>query len=124
MRELPPEERAWRKALGIVPGYAAEPEGGKRCAECIRYRLQRTAQEAAEGGFAFFDTTLSVSPHKDLRVIRGALRQEVEERDFALDYPHVDYRAEGGFQRSLELSKQLGLYRQNYCGCLYSRREK
>jgi predicted adenine nucleotide alpha hydrolase (AANH) superfamily ATPase len=121
---LPPEERAWRRAVSAVPDSAAQPEGGKRCLMCLRFRLARAAREAEQRGFPFFDTTLSVSPHKDLRVIRGALRQEVQERDYALNYPHQDYRANGGFQRSLDLSRELGLFRQNYCGCLPSRREE
>lgn len=124
MVTLPADERAWRRALEVVPAYEQEPEGGKRCAECMRYRLQRTAQEAQARGFAFFDTTLSVSPHKDQRVLNGALRQEAEERGLTLDYPHMDYRANAGFQRSLELSKLLELYRQNYCGCRFSRRDR
>jgi len=119
---LPDDEKAWRRALSVVPNCADQPEGGKRCLMCLRFRIARTAREAEARGFLFFDTTLSVSPHKDLRVIRGALRQEVEERDYRLNYPHLDYRAHAGYQRSLELSKELDLYRQNYCGCLHSRK--
>ena len=121
---LPEEERAWRRAVSAAPDCTEQPEGGTRCLMCLRFRIARAAQEAEQRGFPFFDTTLSVSPHKDLRVIRGALRQEVEERDYALNYPHQDYRGNGGFQRSLELSKELRLYRQNYCGCLPSKREE
>lgn len=121
---LPEDNRAWRRALAVVPDFAAEPEGGRRCAMCLRFRIARAAQEALARQIPYFDTTLSVSPHKDPKTIRGALRQEVEEAGFRVVTPHVDFRAQGGFQRSAELSRQLGLYRQNYCGCVYSRKER
>lgn len=104
-----------------VRGLEGEPEGGARCTACFRLRLERTAREAAERGFEFFCSTLTVSPHKDAGRING-IGRELGER-YGVRYLPSDFKKRDGYRRSIELSKELGLYRQNYCGCLYSKQE-
>lgn len=104
-----------------VRGLEAEPEGGARCAVCFRLRLEETAKLAREGEFDFFCTTLSVSPHKDAQLI-NRLGYEIAEKYGVLWLP-CDFKKRGGYLRSIELSRQYGLYRQNYCGCLYSKNQ-
>lgn len=107
--------------LRSVKGLENEPEGGKRCTECFKLRMERTAAEAKLKGFEIFGTTLTVSPHKNYPLISKI------GRDFALSYGlsflDMDFKKKAGFQRSVELSKQYGLYRQNYCGCCFSKWE-
>lgn len=102
-----------------VKGLEAEPEGGKRCACCISLRLERTAEEAARRGSPFFGTTLSVSPHKDHALICSIGKKLAEEKN--IEFLTDDFKKKAGYQRSIELSKQYGLYRQNYCGCEFSK---
>ena len=93
-----------------------EPEGGKRCEACFTLRLGEAAKRAKEGGFDYFATTLSVSPHKDasrLNEIGTAMAEEYE-----VKYLSADFKKRDGYKRSVELSKQYGLYRQSYCGCI------
>ena len=93
-----------------------EPEGGRRCRACFELRLGATASRAKKGGFEFFASTLSVSPHKNaalLNDIGGAFAEK-----YGVNYLHSDFKKRNGYSRSVELSKQYGLYRQNYCGCL------
>ncbi|MDC7244298.1 MAG: epoxyqueuosine reductase QueH [Sphaerochaetaceae bacterium] len=101
---------AW---LDDVKGFENEIEGGARCARCFDHNLQQAAQEAAELGFEYFTTTLSVSPHKKSLTIFAIGNTK---RGFV----PVDFKKKDGFQRSIELSKELNLYRQNYCGCEFS----
>ena len=99
-------------------GLENEPEGGARCVRCFELRLRETARLAKEGGYDFFCTTLSVSPHKDEQILNKiglAL-----EKEFGVKWLPADFKKRGGYQRSIELSKEYELYRQNYCGCLYS----
>ncbi len=99
---------------------AGEPEGGRRCTECFRLRMDRTAQVARKTGHPLFGTTLTVSPHKNYPLI-SAIGSELA-RIYDLEFLDVDFKKKAGFQRSIELSKEYGLYRQNYCGCEYSMR--
>lgn len=99
---------------------AGEPEGGRRCTECFRLRMDRTAQVARKIGHPLFGTTLTVSPHKNYPLI-SAIGSELA-RIYDLEFLDVDFKKKAGFQRSIELSKEYGLYRQNYCGCEYSMR--
>lgn len=101
-----------------VVGLEAEPEGGARCTECFRLRIERTAALAAKHGFEWYCTTLSVSPHKDAQRI-NALGYELGER-YGVKWLPSDFKKRGGYQRSIVLSKEMGLYRQEYCGCAYS----
>lgn len=104
----------------FAPGMAEEPEGGKRCKACFALRLGYTAEQARIHGFEYFTTTLSVSPHKDAEIL-NRLGAETGERA-GVRYLFADFKKKNGYLRSLELSKEYGLYRQNYCGCRYSMR--
>lgn len=112
----PRDEGAW---LDAVAGLEDEPEGGKRCDVCFNYRLRRTAREAAKRGIDYFTTTLTVSPYKGADRINtiGTRIAQTEPVEFL----ERNFKKRAGFQRSVELSRQLDLYRQNYCGCLFSR---
>ena len=103
-------------------GLEDEPEGGSRCTECFRLRLERTAQAAVRTGNTIFGTTLTVSPHKSYALM-SALGCELAEK-YALEFLDLDFKKKAGFQRSIQLSKEYGLYRQNYCGCEFSRRDR
>ena len=96
-------------------------ERGERCYDCYHLRLKETAKVAKEQGFDYFGTTLSVSPHKNsnwLNEIGKELSEEVK-----VPYLYSDFKKKEGYKRSIELSKQYHLYRQNYCGCIYSKRQ-
>ena len=106
----------------IFDMYPDEPEGGERCLLCFELRLKKTAELAAFGGFNYFATTLSVSPHKDADIINEVGTEVAQSfRDSNLTFLAADFKKQDGFKRSIELSKQLGLYRQNYCGCRRSK---
>lgn len=105
-----------------VKGLEKEPEGGKRCEACFRLRLTEAAGEAKKGGFDYFTTTLSISPLKNAEVL-NTLGEEIG-REYGVSYLFSDFKKKGGYQRSVELSKEYGLYRQDYCGCVYSMRKE
>ncbi len=98
------------------------PEGGERCTHCFRLRLAETAKAAKAGGFDLFATTLTVSPLKDAARI-NRLGCEAAEA-FGVSYLPSDFKKQNGYLRSLENSKKFGLYRQDYCGCPFSRAQK
>ncbi len=100
-------------------GLESEKEGGARCAECFKLRLNKTAELADSGGYDLFATTLTLSPLKNARLINGI--GESAARGNA-KWLYSDFKKQDGYKRSIELSKQYGLYRQNYCGCEFSRR--
>ncbi len=105
--------------LAAVKGLEGEKEGGARCTVCFALRLKRTAEEAKARGYDFFATTLTLSPLKDaarINAIGLALGEELGVR-----YLPSDFKKRNGYLRSLELSKEHGLYRQNYCGCVFSK---
>ena len=99
-----------------------EPERGKRCEVCFQMRLEKTAQKAKELGLEIFATTLTISPHKDAKLINrlgnGAAAK------YRVKYYESDFKKKDGFKKSIELSKKHGLYRQDYCGCVYSMRDR
>jgi len=103
-----------------VSGLENEPEGGKRCEKCFCLRLEKTAERALEKGFDLFTTTLTVSPHKNAELLNG-IGEEIAAR-YGVAFLNSDFKKKDGYKRSIELSKQYGLYRQDYCGCVYSRR--
>ncbi|MDD6284557.1 MAG: epoxyqueuosine reductase QueH [Firmicutes bacterium] len=107
--------------LSAVRGLEGAPEGGARCIECFRLRLERTASAAAEGGYDFFTTTLTVSPHKNAALI-NELGAEIAARH-AVRFLPSDFKKREGYKRSIVLSREYGLYRQQYCGCLFSKAE-
>lgn len=104
-----------------VKGLEDCPEGGERCFKCYELRLREAAKVAKDGDFDYFTTTLSISPLKNadkLNEIGASLSDE-----FEVDYLFSDFKKNNGYQRSIELSKQFDLYRQNFCGCVYSLRD-
>lgn len=103
-----------------VKGLEEEPEGGKRCRECFRLRLGEAARMAAEGAFDYVTTTLSISPLKNARVL-AEIAQEMGER-YGIKWLPSDFKKKEGYKRSIELSADYDLYRQNYCGCVFSRK--
>ena len=108
--------------LSIASGFEQEREGGARCERCFRLRLNRTAQEAKKSGYDYFGTTLTVSPLKNAKLI-NQIGFELEE-EYGVKYLPTDFKKRGGYLKSIELSKEHNLYRQNYCGCKYSKREE
>ena len=102
-----------------VRGLESEPEGGQRCTVCFRLRLEETARLAKENGFDWFCTTLTVSPHKDADRL-NRIGAELGER-YGVPFLPSDFKKREGYKRSRELSKAYGLYRQDYCGCLFSK---
>jgi hypothetical protein len=108
--------------LEKVRGLEQEPERGKRCAICFEMRLEQSAKLAKEQGFDYFTTTLSISPHKDAALLHR-LGLEAQER-WGVQYLPCDLKKGEGMKRSVALSKEFSLYRQEYCGCVFSRNEK
>ncbi len=115
----PYEHAEWQE---ITCGRAADPERGERCRLCYRDRLVRTARLAKEKGFDVFGTTLLVSPYKDAAAIIE-IGKELEEMS-EVAFLDMDFQADDGYRRSQELAKELGLYRQKFCGCEYSLNQK
>lgn len=106
----------------MAKGMENLPEGSERCYRCYEMRLKKTAEYAKENGFDYFTSTLSISPYKNadwLNEIGFKLEEE-----FGVNYLVSDFKKRGGYRESIELSKEYNLYRQNYCGCVYSRRGK
>ena len=101
-----------------VKGLESEPEGGRRCEKCFYLRLDKTAQIAKEYHFDYFTTTLSISPLKDEQLL-NQIGKDLSEK-YGISYLYSDFKKKNGYKRSIELSKKYELYRQNYCGCVYS----
>lgn len=106
--------------LELVKGLEDEPEGGSRCSVCFEQRLEKTAETARMNGFDLFTTTLTVSPYKDYTKI-SEIGKSVAMR-YGLTFLDRDFKKKDGFRRSVEISKDYDLYRQNYCGCRFSKR--
>lgn len=106
--------------LNIANGMEELPEGGKRCYACYRLRLEKTAEYAKENGFDYFTTTLSISPYKNAQWL-NEIGIDAGER-LGVKYLFSDFKKDNGYKRSCELSKEFNLYRQDYCGCIYSKR--
>ena len=105
--------------LSAARGYENEREGGSRCEKCFILRMKKTAQLAAENGFDFFTTTLSVSPHKNAPLL-NKIGEELS-REYSVKFLYADFKKKEGYKRSIELSKKYELYRQDYCGCRFSK---
>ncbi len=106
---------------GLVKGFEKEPEGGKRCELCFKMRLYESARVAKQLGFDYFTTTLSISPLKNANLLC-----EIGEKagsEVGISYLPSDFKKREGYKRSVELSNIYGLYRQNYCGCSFSKRD-
>ena len=105
----------WRDCVSSLKD---EPEGGARCEKCFVFRLKKTAQKAKELGFDVFATTLSVSPHKNSNVINAVGEMIAKEEN--IEFLQENFKKQNGYLRSIQISKDLNLYRQNYCGCEFS----
>lgn len=105
--------------FALAKGLEHEKEGGERCFRCFRLRLEETAQLAGEQGFDYFTTTLSISPHKNAQVL-NRLGEEIG-NTYGVPYLFSDFKKKNGYRRSCELSTEYNLYRQDYCGCVYSK---
>lgn len=109
------------KYFEMAKGLQNIPEGGERCFKCYEMRQREAAVYAVENGFEFFTTTLSISPHKN-----AAKLNEIGlklEKEYGIRYLVSDFKKKGGYLKSIEYSRQYDLYRQNYCGCVYSKME-
>lgn len=124
------EETGWAKILDCehdtkefyraVSGLEHEKEGGKRCEACFKLRLEKTAELAESGGFDYFATTLTISPLKNAELINSIGENLAEGKK--VKWLYSDFKKRDGYLRSIRLCEKYGLYRQNYCGCVYSRK--
>ena len=106
--------------LDLARGLESAPEGGMRCVRCFALRLEETARLAAEEGYDYFATTLTLSPLKNPMLINDIGERLAEK--YGVKYLVSDFKKEGGYQHSIELSREHDLYRQNFCGCIYSKK--
>lgn len=116
--EMVPSEYSQGDFENAIKGYENEKEGGARCEKCFRLRLFETAKKAKETGADYFCTTLTVSPHKNAELLNKI--GEEAEKEYGVKFLRSDFKKKEGYKRSIELSNELNLYRQNYCGCKYS----
>lgn len=105
-----------------ICGFEYEPEGGGRCKKCFYLRLGKAFSYALHNNFDYVTTTLSISPHKNAQLL-NEIGKEISEKS-GIKYLYSDFKKKNGYKRSLELSKIYNLYRQNYCGCKYSKIER
>lgn len=110
------------KFYSAVKGLESIKEGGERCFSCFRLRLEKAAEYAKENGFDFFTTTLTISPLKNAQKL-NEIGEKAGEK-FGVRHLPSDFKKKNGYLRSVELSKVYGLYRQDYCGCIFSKRER
>lgn len=108
--------------LEIAKGLENVPEGGERCFRCYKMRLESTARLAKEQGFDYFCTTLSISPLKNSQKI-NELGFEIEKK-YGVKWLPSDFKKREGYKRSIQLSKEYSLYRQNFCGCIFSKNQQ
>ncbi len=113
------EQETWFRAMRSLEN---EAEGGDRCEVCYRMRMGKTAQFAATNGFDFFGTTLTISPHKDAGKINN-LGQMIADM-YMLKFHTADFKKNDGFKIASQMANEAKMYRQNYCGCIYSKKEK
>lgn len=102
-----------------VKGFENEPEGGKRCRECFKLRLEKTAEYARKNSFDYFTTTLTISPLKNSQLI-NEIGKDLAEK-YNIKYLYSDFKKKSGYLRSCQLSREYDLYRQNFCGCIFSK---
>ncbi len=131
------EQRLYLESLGIkyilgeyenekyesaINGLELEPEGGLRCKECFKLRLSKTAILADELKIDYFTTTLTVSTHKNSQVI-NEIGLDIA-KDYMVEFLNSDFKKNDGYRKSVDMSQELGMYRQDYCGCIYSMKER
>lgn len=107
--------------FSVAKGYEDLPEGGERCFKCYELRLRESAEFAKNNGFDYFTTTLSISPYKNAEKLNSIGKALSEE--YGVKYLFSDFKKKNGYKRSIELSEKYNLYRQNFCGCIYSQME-
>ena len=117
--EAPYDPQEWFER---VRGLESCPEGGDRCTVCFEMRLRKTAEAAAAGGFDYFTTTLTISPLKDAQRLNRIGMQAGQK--YGVTWLPSDFKKRDGYKRSIELSRQFGLYRQDYCGCIFSKAQR
>ena len=130
IRELPTKHKIHflagnydsEKFYAMAKGLELVPEGGERCFKCYELRLREAAHLAKEGGYDYFTTTLSISPLKNAQKLNEIGEHLAEE--YGISYLVSDFKKRNGYKRSTELSKIYGLYRQDYCGCIYSKNQR
>jgi len=105
----------------LIKGLEDEPERGNRCTICYKMRMDKTAKIAKDNNYDYFCTTLSVSPYKNSNLI-NKIGKELEEK-YKINWLYSDFKKKDGYKKSIELSKIYNLYRQDYCGCIYSKPE-
>ncbi|NLM49943.1 MAG: epoxyqueuosine reductase QueH [Clostridiaceae bacterium] len=108
--------------LKLIKGYENEKEGGTRCHICYRLRLEAAAKAGRARDCGYFLSTLSVSPYKNAQII-NEIGEELS-KIYGIKHLPNDFKKRGGYQKSIELSKEYNLYRQNYCGCVFSKRDE
>ena len=106
--------------FNIVKGLEEEKEGGRRCYECYELRMKKTAEVAQQNNYDYFTTTLSISPYKNSKWI-NEIGSKLQNK-YNVKYLYADFKKRNGYKRSIELSNKYQLYRQNYCGCIYSKK--
>jgi len=111
-----------KEFFDIAKGLEDAKEGGERCFKCYRLREEEAAKYAKENNFDFFTTTLSISPHKNAQKL-NEIGEELS-KIYEINYLYADFKKKGGYQRSIELSREYDLYRQDFCGCVYSKRDR
>ena len=116
------EEYDSAEFYSAVKGFEKEKEGGKRCERCFFLRLKKTAEKAKEKGFDYFTTTLTISPLKSADLLNEIGKKIAEEK--GIPFLPSDFKKRDGYKKSVELSKKYDLYRQNYCGCVFSKIER
>ena len=107
--------------LDAAKGYESEPEGGLRCVKCFELRLAESARLAKELNCEYFTTTLTISPMKNAQVLNEVVQEQCD--IYGIKRLPSDFKKKGGYKRSIQLSAEYNLYRQNYCGCAYSKRD-
>ena len=110
------------KFYKMAEGLEYVKEGGERCFKCYALRLEEAAKVAKEGGFDYYTTTLSISPMKNSEKL-NQIGKAIGEK-YGVEYLQSDFKKKNGYKRSVELSKEYGLYRQDYCGCIFSKIER
>jgi len=110
------------KFIEMAKGHEKDPERGPRCEKCFVLRLTKTAEKAREGNYDYFCTTLSISPHKNANLLMK-IGEELA-KEYGVAYLPSDFKKKNGYKRSIELSTEYHLYRQDYCGCVFSKRAR
>ena len=106
----------------VIKGLENEPERGSRCTKCFYLRLNKTGEIAKKNDFEYFGTTLTVSPYKNARLL-NEIGEDISKK-YDIKWLYSDFKKNDGYKKSIELSKKYDLYRQDYCGCIYSKRDK